>query len=140
MEEENEWFCKISKFIRQLNGTPAIDLTLPSTCNSKLHDTNEEHFWPSLQLQTCEIKCLASICWLSDLILYHIIELIDESRQCCHTRLIISPYHSVHFYLLLPTYISIDSTHNSLYFNEYTYVITHIFHSFQRKVILQIIT
>ena len=79
VEEENEWFRKISNFIRQPNGTSAIDLTLPSIFNSMLHDTNEEHFWPSLQLKTCEIKCLASNRWLSDLILYHIIELINES-------------------------------------------------------------
>ena len=44
-----------------------------------LHDTNKEHFWPSLQLKTCESKCLASNRWLSDLILYRIIELINES-------------------------------------------------------------
>ena len=77
--EENEWFNTISNCIRQPNDTPAIDLALSSTFTSMLHDTNEDYFWPSLQLRTSEIKSLASNHWLSDLIVYRIIELINES-------------------------------------------------------------
>ena len=79
VEEENEWFCKISNAMNQPNGTPVVESTLPSIFNSMLHDTNEDHFWTHLQLKTCEIKRLASNRWLSDLIVYRIIELINES-------------------------------------------------------------
>ena len=79
VEEENEWFHTISNCIRQANDTPAIDLALSSTCNSMLNDTNEDHFWPRLQLQPSEIECLASNHWLSDLLVYRTIELINES-------------------------------------------------------------
>ena len=39
-----------------------------------------DFFWPNLQLKTCEVKCLASNCWLSDLIMYRIAQLINKSN------------------------------------------------------------
>ena len=55
VEQENEWFCKLSDHIHQPKGTPGLDSSIPSTFNSMLHDTSEGHYWSALQLQTCEI-------------------------------------------------------------------------------------
>ena len=80
VEQENEWFCKLSDTIHQPKGTPGLDSRIPSTCNSMLHETSEGHYWSALQLKTCEIQRLAVNRWLSDLIVYCIAELLNESN------------------------------------------------------------
>ena len=45
-----------------------------------LHETSEGHYWSALQLKTCEIQRLAVNRWLSDLIVYCIAELLNESN------------------------------------------------------------
>ena len=60
--------------------TPGLDSSIPSTFNSILHDTSEGHYWSALQLKTCDIQHLAVNHWLSDLIVYRIAELLNESN------------------------------------------------------------
>ena len=80
VEQENEWFYKLSDTIHQPKGTPGLDSRIPSTGNSMLQETSEGHYWSALQLKTCEIQRLAVNRWLSDLIVYCIAELLNESN------------------------------------------------------------
>ena len=77
--QEIEWFRKISDGLNQPTGSPVVDSTLAATFCSMLQDTSEGHFWPNMQLKTCEIKRLAVNHWLSDLVVYRIGELLSDS-------------------------------------------------------------
>ena len=91
VDKENEWFCKLNDYIYQPAGTTGLDSALPSTFKSMLFDTSGDYFWSDLQLKTREIKWLASNRWLSDLIIYQIIDLLTESNP--HICLLLQLYH-----------------------------------------------
>ena len=67
-------------YVAQPQGTPLLDQALVATFKSILQDKGEDHFWPNLQLKTCNIKRLAANRWVSDLVIYHITELLNESH------------------------------------------------------------
>ena len=80
VQKEKIWFGKLAISVRQPHGTPDLDPALVSTFCNMLQDRSEGYFWPSIQLKTCEIKRLAVDRWVSDLILYRIIELLNDSN------------------------------------------------------------
>ena len=80
VQQENDWFLKITSSLAQPLGTPSIDPALIPTFCSMLQDSSENFLSPNIQLKTCEIKQLAAGRWVSDMIVHCIASLLNDSN------------------------------------------------------------
>ena len=80
VDKEREWCCKVRSGVTQPQGTPVLETSVATTFCSMLLTKSETYFWPNIQLKTCEIKRLAVSRWVSDLIIYRIIELLNDAH------------------------------------------------------------